>query len=428
MSSTTRPPPTHVRYYVLGALCIAAVIAYIHRGCLAVPKTSIRDDLGLENWQMDTILGAFFWGYAVFQIPGGWIGDRWGTRRSLPLFMIIWSTSVVLMAFADNFEVFWSLHFVNGMAQAGIFPCSVKSFSKWFPRSQRALPNGAIASFMSVGASLGNFTTGLILRQLSWDVMLLYLAIPGFLFAVFLLLWFRDQPEEHAWVNDAEREFIAASAETSTNISEREPLPWRILLTSPRMALICAQQFFRAAAYIFYTTQFPTFLRETRGVSQAESGELAAIPPLGVVAAGLVGGIVMDFILRKTGSMRWSRKGIAIGGTLGGGVFLLCGYLSTNLYVAIGFMTLSMFCAGLTGPAGYTITVDQGGKHVATVFSIMNTAGNIGAALYPYLLGELVRATAWKYALVYTAVLYFAAALCWAFLEVRGSIFDREKP
>lgn len=425
MASSVQTRPSFVRYLVLAVLCAAAVVAYVHRGCLAVPKLSIRDDLALSDLQMAQVLGAFYLGYALFQIPGGWLSDRWGTRRTLPACIVIWSTAVGLMSLAHSFEALLALHVVNGMAQAAIFPCCVKSFSHWFPAPERAFPSGALSSFMSVGGALGSVLTGLILLRTSWESMLLFLALPGFVFAGFLFFWFRDHPTEHPWVNEHEREWIATSATVSAPRGAAERVPWQTLFTSSRMGLICAQQFFRAAAYIFYTTQFPTYLQETRGVSQSESGYLAGIPLLGVVGAGLVGGFAMDLLLRKTGSMAWSRKGVALSGTLGGAFFLVIAYFCADLYIAIGFMTMSMFCAGLAGPAGYTVTIDQGGKHVATVFSIMNTAGNIAATIYPVALELLVAATDWKYALVYTASLYFIAAVCWALLQVRGSIFEK---
>src|SRR5262249_15556862 len=161
-------------------------------------------------------------------------------------------------------------------AQAGIFPCCVKSFSRWFPASERALPNGLLGSFMSVGGALTTFLTGLLLLFLSWQEMLALLALPGVLFAMWFYVWFRDQPGQHRWVTAAERDLIAggpsadrpslsareghalpdrpfAGAQARTN-EPSPPVPWTTLLTSGRLGLICSQQFFRAAAYVFYVT------------------------------------------------------------------------------------------------------------------------------------------------------------------------------
>src|SRR5438094_6011815 len=127
--------------------------------------------------------------------------------------------------------------------------------------------------------------------------------LPGLLFAVWYFYWFRDRPEEHASVNEAERTLIAGSpaAERVAAATPTAAVPWRTLLTSGRLALICGQQFFRASAYIFYATLFPTSLRETRHVSASESGFLSSFPLLGVVFGSLTGGILMDYIWRRSG-------------------------------------------------------------------------------------------------------------------------------
>src|ERR1700730_8218837 len=92
--------PTHVRYFVLAALCAAAMIAYIHRSCISVPAKTIQADLNLTKAEMGQIMGVFFLGYTLFQIPGGWLGDRWGTGLGLCLFILVWSAATGSMGLA----------------------------------------------------------------------------------------------------------------------------------------------------------------------------------------------------------------------------------------------------------------------------------------------------------------------------------------
>jgi len=454
--------PTRTRYVVLGALCTAAVIAYIHRGCLSVPKQTIQSDLGLDAAQMETVLSAFFLGYAVFQIPGGWIGDRFGTRRSLTIFMLLWSTATGLMSLADGFAWLITMQIVNGMAQAGIFPCCVKTFSCWFPRSERAFPNGLLGSFMSVGGALATSLMGLLLLLLPWQGVLPMLAGPGAIFAIGFFLWFRDRPQEHSWVNDEERRWIEGDA-ARDNASPPASLPegerGQENIHSPvgkknadtpsplgrgqgegnagadahlpqqsggldlfflvQLGLVSGQQFFRASAYIFYTTLFPTFLQKARGVGESESGFWTSVPLLGVVFGSVTGGLAMDAIMRRTGNATLSRKGMGVVGVLGAGLFLTLAYLPADVVPTIALITASTFCSGLSGAAAYTVTIDMGGKHIATVFSIMNTAGNVGATLLPVGLGWLVRQTSWNDALLFAAALYGGAGVCWSLVRVR---------
>jgi MFS transporter, ACS family, D-galactonate transporter len=424
------PTPTHVRYQVLAVLCLAAVLAYIHRNCLAVPRASIERDLELTPAKMDQVLSAFYFGYFLFQIPGGWLADRYGTRRMLGLFALLWSVATGLTALADSFVAIIMLQALAGMAQAGIFPCCVKSFAKWFPPAERAFPSGLLASFMSVGGAIEKSLTAALLLYLTWQHVLLVYMLPGVAFAVWFFWWFRDQPENHGSVNEAEWTLIRGpNARRDSPAAERSPsVPWVTLLLSGRLALICAQQFFRAAAYIFYATLFPTFLQKTRHLSESESGFLSSFPLLGVVLGSLTGGILMDVILRRTGSRWASRKAIALIGTTCGGALLLLAFTADGLLLMMALITASMLFGGIAGPAAYTVTIDQGGPYVATVFSVMNTAGNIGAMLLPIALGAFVRATDWAYALPFVAALYFAAACCWAVLPVEGSVVPDGQP
>src|SRR5262245_56076686 len=85
--------PTNVRYWVLALLCLATTTAYIDRGCISVMEKLIREDLDIDKEAMGTELGAFFIAYALFQVPAGWLGHVWGTRRALAFYSILWSAA-----------------------------------------------------------------------------------------------------------------------------------------------------------------------------------------------------------------------------------------------------------------------------------------------------------------------------------------------
>jgi MFS family permease len=152
------------------------------------------------------------------------------------------------------------------------------------------------------------------------------------------------------------------------------------------------------------------------------AGFLTSLPLAGVIAGSLVSGAAIDLILRWTGSRRLSRQGVGVASTLGAGTFLVAAQLMTDLAPAVAFITASAFCAGVSGPAGYTVTIDLAGKQVATLFSIMNMAGNLGATVCPLLVGALMEREEWAGVLLFLAGFYFAACVCWCFINVRGSI------
>lgn len=267
---------------------------------------------------------------------------------------------------------------------------------------------------MSVGAVITTSVTAALLNVLDWRTVFVLLSLFGFVWAISFYLWFRETPREHSWVNEAEAALIqgttAAPAPTRATST-----PWRVLAASRQMWLICGQQFFRGAGYVFYQTWMPTFLQKTRDVSETQSGYLTSVTLTGVVLGSTLGGIIADQVLKLTGSRRLARQGLAIAGLVGCSGFVFAAYFVPDARWAAVVMACGAFCAGAAGPAGYTITMDVGGKHVSTIFSTMNMAGNFGAMLSPKLVAWLVDLTGenWNAVLLMFAVIYLLGALCW---------------
>jgi sugar phosphate permease len=142
---------TRVRYLIVGVLTLMAIVLYLHRVCLSFAERYIKEDLGLGNEQIGLVLSAFFWAYALGQVPGGWLGDRWGVRYTLALYIALWSLCTGLMGAATGFAVLLALRLGSGLAQAGAYPTSANLLSRWSPFAVRGFQS-AIVSF---GGRLG---------------------------------------------------------------------------------------------------------------------------------------------------------------------------------------------------------------------------------------------------------------------------------
>jgi nitrate/nitrite transporter NarK len=189
------------------------------------------------------------------------------------------------------------------------------------------------------------------------------------------------------------------------------------------MWAIGSQQFFRAGAYIFLGTWFTTFLERSRAVQPSDAATLTALPLLGIVAAGPIGGWLSDYLLERTGSRRIGRQAFAIVTLLAAATFLAAAFFLDDPHACTAAVTAGSFCAGLAGVAAYAITIDMGGSHVGSVFSLMNLCGNLGATLSPVLIGRLVSATGnWNASLLLLALAYLTAAICWVALNPNGSV------
>ena len=274
---------------------------------------------------------------------------------------------------------------------------------------------------MTVGGALAPVMTALFLESLSpwanslgvdrWRLLLAAYAIPGVLWtAVFLtMISIRKLP----------------ATESSSEV--RPAVDWSRMLRSGSLALLCGQQFFRAAGMVFFLTWFPTFLQKTRGVSQLDSGILTTVAGIGGVVGSLSGGFFSDWLLQRTGNARLSRQGIAVVGMASCSVLILGSWFVRDVNGSILLISLGAFCATFGGVSGYTVAISFGGRHVATVFSTMNMCGNLGAALFPVTAGWLVARTGnWNLILFLFAGIMAIDAVCWALLNPQGTLFGDE--
>lgn len=399
-------------------LCVIAAIAYMARSCLGVVSKPVEADLGLGTQSLGVAMSAFYWSYALAQVPAGLLGQAWGPRRALVLFASLGAVCCALLATAVDF---WTLVLVQvalGFSQAGLFPCAAQAIALWVPAGRRALASGSLGSAMSIGGFIGTILTGYLLGN-DWHWRRIYLAYApwGFLWSILFVLWLRPTT-------------AAAPRSARHGHSAAPTVRVRDLLLHWDMWMICGQQFFRAAGYSFFLTWFPRYLQETRGVSAAQSGYLTSMPLLGVVLGGLLGGFIVDWIDRITASRRASRQGSALFAMFCSAVFILLAKAISDPFGAVLLISCGSFFGGLAGACAYTVTIDKAGHFVAPVFGLMNMTGNIGAAVFPLAVAWFLHVTNenWSALLFLFAGIYVVAGLFWCGLNPEGQFGPAQGP
>ncbi|MBN9518421.1 MFS transporter [bacterium] len=384
-----------MRYTLLAFLCLITLVAYLQRSALGVPSKAIEGELGLTPKDLGLVWLAWYAGYAVLQLPSGWVADRLGSKPALVLFAVAWSAFTALAGLADGFVSLLLLWALMGAAQAGIFPCATKAIGATFPKTEQAFASGLLACCMAGGAALAQKVTGILFGPLTWQQVLAVYALPGLAWVlVFALVVPRP---------DAPRPPPAAS---------RPRADWTLLVADWNMVLLCLQQFQRAAATALFFTWFPRFLQETKGVSPAESGELAAWPLLAGILGALVGGSASDWLLRRTGRERASRCGLSVGAMVVAAGTSVGAYYADTAAEVVGLVSAAAFCAYVAGPAAYAAALSMGGTRVAIVFATMNMAGNVGAT------GD------WNPTILLFSGLFAGSGVCWLLLNPTGTLFE----
>ncbi len=431
--------PTTVRYSLLAGLALAAASAYLTRTCIAVANTTIQKELNFSNERMGLILGAFAAGYMWLQIPGGWLADRFGPRAVLSGLSVAWSLCTVWTGLAWSFSGLFLSRQLYGAFQAGLVPCSAKFLSSWVPVSQRGIAGALIGSSMSAGAIVATGLTAQLLPIFGWRTVILMYSGVGICWSAWFFLRFRDRPELDPLANEAERRLIRAGPAHAGTVSEgspplHEPAHGRsslamMILTSGSMWAICSQGFFRAFGYEFFVTQFPAYLEKGHALKVTQAGLLTMLPLAGVVTGSLMGGWLVDFLLRKTGS-KWISRSLTGAMSLGlCGVFTLAAAWARQPLLAVMIISCGSFLASFAGPATWAATMDVSGKHTAVMFGIMNMVGNAGSLACPITVGYLfsyieANDASWDLVLYLFAAVYAAGALCWLVLNPERSAVE----
>src|SRR3984893_14406146 len=421
---------SHVRWVVLLLLCLMYLITYLDRVSLANTATLIMKEYGFSKVTMGVIFSAFIWAYALFQVPGGWLGDRFGPRRVLSTIMAYRTVIAVVTTMATGFYSLWGIRFALGVGEAGAVPTAPRAMRMWYPRDERGFVQGVSHAASRFGAAIGPPIAVFIMIRYGWRSVFYVIGILSLLWSLLYLLAYRNMPEEHEKVSREELARIRGLNENGeikqANVAKRPKVPWSILLKHGNMwAVMCAY-----ATYIyslwFFLSWLPSYLIEYRKFTLIKTGIFASLPLAAGVVGDAFGGWLTDKLLVKTNNLKFSRRSVAIVAMLVCGTCTLFAALSASPLAALCYLTAAMFFLEMTiGPA-WAVPMDIGGEFSGTVSGMMNMGGQFVGALSPTVFGYLVSRGSWVAPFGVSAGLVFIGAAIWAFwIDPERSVIDK---
>ncbi len=419
INQSTPARASNGRWYILLLISLMYLITYLDRVNISTAAPEIVKEYGFDKVTMGVIFSAFVWAYALFQVPGGWLSDRFGARGVLSAVVAYWSVMTAATGLAFNAASFKIIRFLFGVGEAGAFPGATRAMQLWYPRSERGFVQGITHSASRAGAALAPPIVLAIMLNFGWRAAFFVCGAIGLLWALWWALSYRNLPEDHGMVNKAELERIrgidASGAINPPPVQKRTLVPWGKLLRSGNMwAVMCGYFTYVYCLWIFLTW-LTTYLIDVRHFTLLKGGLLASLPLWAGVIGDTVGGLATDWLLRKTGSARIARRAVAITGLLGCAVFITPAALTGEPYVAVAGLTISMFFLECTIGPSWAVPMDTGGKYSGTVSGMMNMAGNFGGALSPIVFGYLAQIGDWEAPFIVAACLLVAGSAVWAF-------------
>jgi sugar phosphate permease len=396
--------PTHVRHIVLGLTVAAYMITYMDRQILAVARPVIRDELGISLVMMGWITFGFRIAYALFQIPGGWLGDRFGARRGLSLIVTWWSAFTGLTALAWNAVSMLTIQVFFGLGEAGAFPIATRSLSRWMRPTERGFAQGITHAGSRFGAALTPPLVVFIIARYGWRAAFLIFGVLGVVWSAVWFFYYRDTPEEHHAVNAAERELIGAGRKRT------HAVPWRKIFAHGNLWILALMYFCYNFNLNVYNDWFPTYLHDSRGLTLAKMGIYASLPLFAGTLGDLAGGWCSDFVLQQTGNVNLARRWVAIAGFLVSAAATVPATLAHDPRVSVAFYCLAFFALEWTVGISWAVPLDIGGDFAGSVSAVMNTLGNIGGALSATVVTYVASGYGWNAPFFVTGVLCLIAA------------------
>jgi sugar phosphate permease len=411
MTAATAQRPTRVRHAVLWMTVLAYMITYMDRVVISTAAPSIRAEFDLSKETMGWILGAFQISYALFQIPGGWLGDKFGPRAALTGVVAWWSAFTAATVLTWNAGSLIVCRFLFGMGEAGAFPIATRSLSRWILPSERGWAQGVTHAGSRFGGAVTPVLVALLIASFGWRAPFLLFALVGLGWAAAWWLFYRNSPSEHQGVNAAELALIEGAVGAAKR--ERGAVPWARILRSPQMWLLSLMYFCYGWGIVTFLQWFPTYLHDARGFELAAMGLGASMPLIAGVAGDLAGGWISDRLLHRSGRITWARRVVIFVGFTIAAVAVPLAALSADPIVAIAWFGLAVFGLELVVGVAWAITLDIGGEYAGSVSAVMNTFGNLAGAIAAVATGYIVAHSGWNSAFfVISGLAVVGALLC----------------
>ena len=414
--------PLGLRISVLVLVALASSSAYLTRHCLAVASTTIQGELKLNSEQMGYVFSLFALGYMIFQIPGGAIGLRIGTRNALPLFSVLWSVMTIWTSFVFSFFPLLVSRLAFGLAQAGLVPNTAQVIKDWFPSRWHGSVSAMIGVAMSLGGVATFWLTGELMEVMHWRSVFQIYSLVGIGWAIAFWIVFRTRPEQHPRVSLRE-DYCDSTDDEVTGIEiHQPPRLWRLIAHSA-IFWMCVQAPFRAAGYNLFVTYFPEFLERGHGLSVKRAAFFSALPLGGVILGGLIGGTLVDTIQKITGNRTLSRSGLACAALVVTTLLTVSAAYASNHIMIVALFTLGSAFSGMASPAVWVGLIDLGGKSAAVVSGTSNMIGCLAGVVITPLVGMLVDAIkvnggGWELLILVHAGFYACAALAFSMVRI----------
>ena len=433
---------SNFRWAIVSLLFFATAINYADRTVLSIAGPALAKSLDLNSVSLGYIFSAFGWSYVLAQLPGGWLLDRFGSRKIYALSIFVWSFFTFITGFVGFLTgfaavvVLFILRFLLGIAEAPAFPANSRISVAWFPTKETGTAAAIFNSAQYFATVLFAPLLGLIVHTYGWKYSFMFMGAVGFAFLIFWLK-FVHAPKKSRYINQAELDYITKGGALvemdhagKDNKNNNDAPTWKFLpqLLKNRMFIgVYIAQYCINAITFFFITWFPVYLVQARGMSILKAGVVAVLPALFGFVGGNLGGIFSDYLLKKGTSLSVARKVPIVVGMLLSMSMIFCNYTGVE-WMVVALMALSYFGKGI-GALGWAVNADTAPKEITGLSgALFNTCGNLSSIVTPIAIGYIIGATgSFNWALVFVSIHAFVAIVSYVFIVGKIQRFELKK-
>jgi MFS family permease len=406
---------------------VLSFLTYYDRQCIVRAQEDIQRALAISDRQMGLVFGAFWLAYALFEIPGGWMGDRMGARITLTRIVLAWSLLTAMTGAATGFYSLLVYRFLFGAGEAGAYPNMARAQSRWLPQIERARAGGALWFCARCGAAFAPLMFGTIARGaeaigwsepgMSWRVGFFASGAVGVVWCLAFYPWFRDEPSQKKTVGPTELRHIEAARGDVADSHRMEGRIWGRLFLSPSLWAMALYYICGSFGWSFFVSWMPRYMKDTHGVTFEKSEWSSAWPLLCGGVACLVGGVLSDALVKRTGWRRMGRAVFPVGGCVIAAVAMSAIPHVRSQREATILMCVAAAAFDFGQAANWAAIVDMGGRYAGIALGFINMVGNMGNAAQPYIGAEVFNAFGWGTLFGLYALAFLMAAAMWAIIN-----------
>jgi MFS family permease len=332
------------------------------------------------------VFSAFAYPYLLFQVIGGWIGDRFGPRKTLFWCGMVWAAATIMTGFVSSLSTLFIARVALGFGEGATFPTATREMQYWTPANQRGFAQGLTHACARLGNAVTPPLIAALMAWLTWRGSFVALGLVSLVWAATWALYFRNEPSDHPDITEAELASLPPRP-----VDARPQVPWGPLLQ--RMWPVTLTYFCYGWSLWLYLNWLPLFFKNNYNLDIKNSALFAS----GVFFAGVVGdslgGILSDRILKKTGDVRLARLSIIVTGFAGALLSLVPILFIHDITIVALCLSGGFFFAELVIGPIWSVPMDIAPKYSGTAAGLMNTGSALAAIVSPLVAGYVIDVT-----------------------------------